>query len=351
MNIATVKQYLRNHPRADLIQYIIRKKLPFAEACREMVSLEKDPLVVKFKHYGNLHKGIIIYHIYFGARGEEKTGYCALLKHTLLHMAYADRMGFTPVVEWANTLPYTEEQAIHGKKNGFEYFLENASGLAIEDIYQSDLVVEAKGHDKFLIYDFSMEIGSYGAGKREIEIAAKMYAKYIRFNQKGMKAVVKPANELLGKGACLGVHVRGTDFNKQYCGHPKQIPAERFVKQAQAMLASQKYQYIFLATDEVRIVKMFREEFGEKLLFYDVLRSKDGNAVHYEMASTRQHNKYYLGMEILKDVYTLGHCDALLAGTSSVAFIAQVIKKSTGIAYLDKIIIDEGVNQNLHLFR
>lgn len=352
INFTTVRQCLYKHPRLNLIQYIIRKKLPSIDACREMLDIEKNPLVVKYRHYGELNKGITIYHIYFGAKGERKMGYCAMLKFTLLYLAYADRMGYIPFIEWTKVLPYTEEDAVNGKYNGFEYFMMNPCTLTADEVLKSDLVVQSKPQDIFLIFDYKMSsAGSYKVGEHEIEIMSEMFRKYIKFNETGMSEILNPANELLSKGKCLGVHVRGTDFNKNFNGHPKAISVEKYISQVEKIFSEHRYQYIFLATDEVKTVKKFSEKFGKKLLYYDVFRSENGDSIHYETVPKRKNNKYYLGMEILKDVYTLGHCDGLVAGFSNVSIIARVIKRNTGLRYEDELIINEGFNSNFRVLR
>ncbi len=352
MDIVTIKQYLRNHPRLNLVQYIVRKKILSADACRDMLDMEKNPLVVRYRHYGELNKGTTIYHIYFGTKDVQRMGYCCLLKFTLLHLAYADRMGFVPVIEWTKALLYTEENAVNGKCNGFEYFMENSSNIILDDVLKSDLVVRSKVYDNLLIYDYKMSsTGSYEVGDNKIEIMSQMFKKYIKFNETGVREILNPANELLNQGKCLGVHVRGTDFKRNFNGHPKAVSAEKYISQVEKIFSEHGYQYIFLAADEVQTVKKFREKFGEKLLYYDVLRSENGDAIHYEAVSMRQNNKYYLGMEILKDVYTLGHCDGLVAGFSNVAIIARVIKKSAGLQYEDEIIMNEGFNKSFRIFR
>lgn len=350
VGITTIKQFLYKHPRLNLMQYIIRKKLLSAEACDEMLNMETNPLVVRYRHYGELNKGITIYYICYGAN-RRKAGYCVLLKTTLLHLAYADRMGFLPVVEWTKDTLYTEEKIINGKCNGFEYFMESPVALTVDEVLKSDLVVCAKYYDFFLNYDSNMQNdGLYEEKEHEIEIMSEMFKKHIKFNETGVKEILNPANELLSRGKCLGVHVRGTDFNKNFNGHPKAISVEKYISQVEEIFSTHSYQYIFLATDEVQTVKKFSEKFGEKLLYYDVLRSENGDSIHYGNSFMRENHKYYLGMEILKDVYTLGQCDGLVAGVSNVSIIARVIKQSTGLKYEDEIIINEGFNNNFHAF-
>lgn len=350
MNLIALRQYLYNHPRLNLIQYVIRKKLPSVDACREMIDADKNPLNVKYIHYGELNKGITIYHIFFGTKAEEGIGFCCLLKNTLFHLAYADRMGFIPFIEWGKSLPYSEQDSINGEDNSFEYFMLNLSGIELSEILKSDLVVKSKLYDRFLIYDYNMHDSLYEIGEHEIEILAEMFRKYIRLNEIGIKNIMRPMQELLEKGKYLGVHVRGTDFRKRYDRHPKIVPIEKYIRQIEKIFLSHKYQYIFLATDEISTIEVFRNIFGEKVIYYDAVRSKNGEAVHYELDCDRKYHKYYLGMEILKDVYTLGHCDGLIAGISNVSIMARVIKKSTDLQYEDEIILDEGVNHNFRLY-
>ena len=103
------------------------------------------------------------------------------------------------------------------------------------------------------------------------------------------------------------------------------------------------FQRIFLATDDVDTVNLFKKEFGEKLLTYaDVTRSDGEVSVAFSEAGRMNHH-YLLGQEVLRDMYTLAKCDGLIAGKSQVSICAYIQKRTTG-DYCYREILDAGYN-------
>ena len=94
--VHSVRVYLDKHPRIDLLQYVFRKKLGSSEKAKAFLSLEKDPLTIQFHHYGEENKGKTLYVISID-EGWKKSGYCHLLRMTLLHAFFAEQMHFQPV--------------------------------------------------------------------------------------------------------------------------------------------------------------------------------------------------------------------------------------------------------------
>ena len=60
-----------------------------------------------------------------------------------------------------------------------------------------------------------------------------------------------------GKRA-IGVHVRGTDFKRNYKGHPVKIGTEEYLEAAKKMFAAGKYDMVFLATDDSEAIVLGR---------------------------------------------------------------------------------------------
>lgn len=342
MTTESLKQFLRNHPRIDLIQYILRKKISKSSECRKILELEKNPLFIQYRHYGSLNKDKHIYYIKIGL-AYKAMGYCSLLRITLLHLAYAERLGLQPVIEWTKDLLYTENTIKNGTENSFEYFFQNTSNISIADVLESDLVVTSK------IYDINLMVDklSYKIDENEIRILSNMIKKYLIFNEFGKHEIYAPCRELTQRGSFLGIHVRGTDFKKGYSRHPVMVTVDEYLEEAKNILEKKKFDFVFLATDEQEVVKKFEAVFKEKLFYYKSFRSSDGTPLHYNNGGERKDNKYLLGMEILKDVFTLGNCDGLLAGFSNVSIMARAIKESLNKPYQYEKIIDKGINYNL----
>ena len=54
---------------------------------------------------------------------------------------------------------------------------------------------------------------------------------------------------------------------------------------------------------------------------------------------------YKLGLEVLRDVYTLASCDGLICGLSHVSCAARYIKSAKGEMFEDIKILDSGMNK------
>jgi hypothetical protein len=297
--------------------------------------------MVKYEHYGEKNQGETVYHIFIN---NSIIGYCSLMRFTLLYLAYADLMGFVPVVEWGKELLYSEKERFAGTDNSFCYFFEPVSEINLQDVEKSNWLVRSKAKDS----QYISKNNSYQIEENEMKILAKMIKKYLRFNEFGIKEIIIPSKKMLCKGKILGVHVRGTDFNMQFSRHPIKVSIEEYISVADKIFKEGMYDYIFLATDEESAISSFKEYFGNNVIYYqDTFRSEDGKPVHYGCKHDREYNNYYLGLEILRDVYTLGNCDGLLAGLSNVSIIARAFKLATGNEYQNQVIIDKGLNYNL----
>ena len=99
-------------------------------------------------------------------------------------------------------------------------------------------------------------------------------------------------------------------------------------------------------------MRKFRETFGDKVKAYqDVFRDEGGDESIAFSVSDRAHHKYLLGLEVLRDQYTLTHCDGLVCGYSNVTFLARIMRKGwLNKDYKDYILINNGLYHNNNRF-
>ena len=300
--------------------------------------------------YGELNKNKNIYFIH---DGKKTSGFFAEMRILLKYFAYADRFGFAPVVLWDSSFPYAEEQAIRGTKNPFEYYFVQPSGVSLEEMHQSYNVFYAKEihvSQSFLNREIEDGENGYWMSEKYMERLSEYVKKYIRFNSYTEKYLNDNINRLINGKKTIGVHVRGTDFNNRYNNHPITISLDKYLKAVDEVLQTNRYEQIFLATDDLRILQIFKEKYGNGLMYYkDTAREKGNRSVAFS-ENERENHKYLLGLEVLKDMYTLTACEALIAGISQVSLMARVFKKSTGCDYQQKIILDEGYYKNNNVF-
>ena len=175
---------------------------------------------------------------------------------------------------------------------------------------------------------------------------ARITAKYVCLNDEISRQFKQEIGRLLDGKNTLAVHVRGTDFKQNFNGHPVQVRTEEYLRAAQKIFEEGAYERVFLATDDLEALELFKNKFKDNLLYYeDVIRSNGVDTVMHSRVQRENHH-YLLGIEVLRDMYTLASCNGLVAGLSQVSFAARIQKKSSGINYKDLVVIDKGINSH-----
>ena len=338
---------LRKHPALDALQYLIRNRKN-TEKCNRMA--ERTGSVFQCHTFGQENKGKNLYYINFG---NARNGFFIHYRWLLKYLCVADRYGFYPVIEWDRTMPYAEEIQINGTDNPFEYYFEQPCNISMEEMKKSYNVFYAeKSHldDHFLNYEIpDGEKGGYLISDEMMKYLAPVAHKYIRLNQKMQQYMEEQLHFLADQKKTIGVHYRGSDFKSNFNKHPVAVGIEEYI-QAVSELMKIGYERVFLATDDAKAIERFQERFGQTLVFYqDVVRT-DGEVSVAFSEENREHHKYLLGREVLRDMLTLAECDALVSGMSQVSICAQITKLSYGKEYQDKKVLSKGINSNLNYF-
>lgn len=338
-----VYEMLLRHPFLDVLQHAVRMRKD-ADVCRRLAG--RDGLVLKCDSYGEANRNKCLYYIYFG--GAEH-GFFAQFRNLLKYLAYADRFGFYPVVEWSREIPYAEKELMQGTMNPFEYYFRQPSDISLEEMRKSYNVFRAEEihiRDFFLNQEIPEGEKGYQMSETFLERMAQIADKYIQLNAQTEEYIKEQIDSLLQGRKTLGVHVRGSDYRGGYNNHPVIVLTEEYAQATESLLQTGSYEQIFLATDDLSALRMFQKRFGEKLVYYkDVMRTKDSVSVAFSQ-SERPHHCYLLGLEVLRDMLSLTACDGLVAGISQVSICTQIMKRSRQETYADKVILDKGINHS-----
>ena len=153
----------------------------------------------------------------------------------------------------------------------------------------------------------------------------------------------KEIQQLFDGRKVLGIHVRGTDFKAGLEKHPIAVDTASYLGYIDEALEN-GFEKVFVATDDESILSECIKRYSSKIIFFqDTYRSDNGIALHMQKIK-RKDNEYYLGLEVLRDVYTLAACDGLIAGLSQVSFCTQIFKYAQDKCYDYLRVIDNGVN-------
>ncbi len=297
------------------------------------------------EHPGDRCPGKILFcnSIYANSYGEplpSPAGFFASVREELNFLSYAEQFGFVPVIFWGKGLVYYDPEMEPLTENAFEYYYEPVSGIPYAELKTYKNVAfchTGKVADAF-------KTSGYQMGKASLELLASLYKKYFHLNQTTRAYMEKEIGAVLNGKRTLGVQVRGTDFKLQANKHPVFVTPEEYLAEAKKLLASGRYEQVFLATDDLEALELFRREIPEDQLVYfsDVLRST-GKVNPFDVESSRPLHRYKLGLEVLRDVYALACCDGLIGGLSQVVFAAQYINIALDKAYKDCVIVNKGI--------
>lgn len=303
---------------------------------------DKDELVIK--HYGDELPGKIVYYININ---DDQGGFFAELRWICTLLLYSDRRGFVPYVRLGEKNRYYDT-GITTSSNPFEYYFLPVSEIDMDKVLKAQNVVNFEiKHLKEVESKVSFQMDS-----KIVSEFAFIWKKYIHLNERTNTILDKSLNQLhIDCKKTLGVHVRGTDFKLNYNGHPIAVSAEEELKLAISAMEQYNYEQIFLATDELSTIELFRKYFKDRLVYYeDVYRSSNGIAVHDSYDSRYLHH-YKLGLEVLRDAITLSRCRGLIAGQSNVSFFSMLINEAEGEKYEYCHICDKGMNHNNKIYK
>lgn len=333
-----IKRFINKHPKLDYMQRCVRR-INDKSFVTEVLDIGKNPLTIKLKRMGNKNQGKIVYI----CRTMGCDGFFAELRFIVAELYFADIFGFVPVVQMSKTSFYAEKEEINGTTNPFEYYFNPVSELSAEDANESYAVVEHNWYQRnYMGQIFGMDSG-YLPSEEYMFAAAGIVKKYIHLNSSTSSEIQKAVDSVIGNNKTLAVHVRGTDFKKHYKNHPNIVGVDEYIEATEVAMQEHSFEQIFLATDDLNALTQFKQRFGDKVIYYkDVVRTEDDETVMKSNVEREKHH-YKLGLEVIRDVYTLASCDGIIAGLSNVSIFARVIKKSVDSDYIYINYINKGI--------
>lgn len=309
-----------------------------------------DNLQLQPKHYGKENKDKIIYYI---CEDNGNLGFFALYRYWVEYLYFADVCGYCPVISAGKEFAYGEEKRILGTRNPYEYYFCQPSGIGLQQVRSSYKVIYSHiSHRQIVEIVYTGKNDNYLYTQRYLQTMADIVKKYVKFNDNTMQFLKDGLDAIdLSNKSVLGVHIRGTDFRMGYNNHPVYVTAEEYFDVIDKYLHSKKYDKIFIATDDSRILDQFIKRYGDLLCYYeDTIRNDKNVSVIFKKEVGKEY-RYRAGLEVIRDMYTLASCDGLLAGISQVAICAQINKLAQGGWYNDLEIINKGIYKNGRSFR
>ena len=333
-----IKSFLTRHPRLNYLQRCLRHWND-RNFIAEVLDIGRNPLKIEIERLGDKNPGRLIYI----AQTMGCDGFFAELRFILHELYFCKQFGFVPVVRMPKSSCYAEPTTVNGTDNPFEYYFERVSNISVEDALYSSAVIKHNFYQSKYIYKFLITHSGYTPSETYIEGMASLYREFIRVNKQMSLIIERSRKKIVNEKWSIGVHIRGADFKRHYSGHPQIVSAEEHIEAVERLWATGNYGVIFLATDDVDALKKFVERFDRNVVYFsDVVRTGGDETVMRSDIAREMHH-YKLGMEVIRDMYTLSYCDALVAGLSNVSMFARIVKSSRKENYKEIVILDKGI--------
>ncbi len=244
-------------------------------------------------------------------------GLMSIHNYVLHKISYAVEKGYIPIVDYQNYKNMYLDNNLLGKVNSWEYFFHQPTQWSLKDVRHSRHVI---------IGDRYFSAGYYGAeDEKEIVYFHEMIEKYCVVKEHLAKKIQEAGDMLFPLNAkVLGVVGRGTDYMSLKPSHHEIVPdVELLLETVKEKKEQWGYEYVYLATEDRMIYDRMKDEFGDKMLAYDVPRfDHTVKTVLAEINLQRENDKYLRGEDYLITVYLLAQCDGIVAPAVGAALAA-----------------------------
>lgn len=307
------------------------------DVLNEKIGLIKNNFTIHT--YGEKNYGKIIYNI----RIEDKVaGFFALNRYVLDALYCADMMGFVPFV---SLIKSHYNDSADDNDNMFEYYYKQNEGITIDDVKQSYAVAEYKSEHRQWLEDLYKDedalLCGYDFDIRLINKLAEISKKRLILRDDVRENIKNDMSVLSMNERTIGIHYRGNAYKVGFYGHPIALEIEDYYAYIDECINT-GFNQIFIATDDNKALQKLIERYSNRVLFYnDTERSDDGIDVHDRKNKCKTGRR--LGYEVLRDMYTLSCCDALICGKSQVSFAVLVEKQARDESFSYFKLIDRGL--------
>ena len=228
---------------------------------------------------------------------------------------YAVFHNMIPVIDMQTYRNSMHREGEVGKINTWERFFEQPCNIGLEEAMKSHSAryfwkdfPEHRPNDSldFLCND---DLLSY---------YHRIAKKYVRINKQLKEQYDATYEEIIGDKHCVGVLARGTDYSdfKPYA-NPIQPTFEQLAEKVDECLKQYECTHVFVATEDASMLRMFKNRYGEQLLYIEQDRFENVNSYLYENSNFKKTDNIELTVKYLEAIYLLSRCDGIVGGRTS----------------------------------
>jgi hypothetical protein len=260
----------------------------------------------------------------FGEKNSDKTfliikinnsglGLMAIYNCVLGYLRVAQNNGFIPVIDLKNYKNGYLEKDELGKVNAWEYYFEQPTRFSLDEVYQSANVIMATGLSPREASPIPLNYYYLTNPKVRANKYYSIIRESIKIKPEISEIIDENYKKLLEGKRVIGVVNRGSDMINAK-GHQIQPDIQEVINKTKEMLLKWNCQYVFLATEEVRTLEIFKQAFGDQLLFNKSERVKtyEKGIPFTDVTFGRENEKFKKGLEYLTTVVLLSKCNCLI---------------------------------------
>ncbi len=227
---------------------------------------------------------------------------CGLFSYYIVHLGCIInylKHGYIPILEVASfSNIFTGNNK--PKDNPWEEFFNQPCGYTLNEVVK---MKDVKFFECECVCDMPDEKTIY-SNTIMLNYHHKIQEKYMSIKNNIYKEVEKIWQNLFGNSTnVLGIFIRGTDYiSIEPSGHSRQPSTKRLINDVIKMNKKNKYDFIFLGTEDNKIRNLFIKIFGKKLKY---LIPKDKIFYNYDTGNYLTYNKNVFGNMNFSKIYLL----------------------------------------------
>jgi hypothetical protein len=220
-----------------------------------------------------------------------------------------------------------KDVVLHNTMNSWEYYFEQTQLVEGDEVNQMNSLMAGN-----LIYN---DINSFMNPKDYINLKNKFFNNF-KIKQYIIDEIDEFYRNKFNGKITLGVQIRLTDYTHGGHNFP---PFETYLNRInEILIENPEIEQIFLATDDGKVIPKLKEALNIPILYWeDMFRADDINLhlnPYDRLESNRDLHRYTIGIECMKEIFTLTKCDYLLkAYTSSMSIIGVILSENIKQVY------------------
>jgi hypothetical protein len=296
----------------------------------------------QYKSYGNKNPEKLFYII----RRTPGAGFFSNLNFILHNILICKKLKMIPVIDMENyPTIHNCKIKINNSYNAWLYYFKPVSKYTLSEVYQSKNVIlcdnKTSKNNLFNKDNYYSEFKYFNGFQYLTKEHRKIFKKYIVIN----KEILKKAEDFSKKyfkGKILGVCFRGSD--QKTSGYQPYPPTEeQMLNATNALIKKYKFDYIYICTEDINYLNLYKKNYQNKILYYDNPRTDDKKDLFN--ANDNKH-RYKIGLGNLIDMLLLSKTDYLLYAMSNIP-AASIFYSNRN--KFQKSIIDNGMKGNIFI--